>query len=158
MHELVYPALYKQYKNKNRLDLLIRAFDLNAIMTLDRLREFMNCKMYINVYDKGFTESGLRHPTNNSGSPLSQHVYGRAFDARFYSKKWNPEKLREHMKSIGCFEDGFLNRSDAEAFPFLYIRRIEWLDDMPWFHFDTWEADKYTDHIVVFPKVKAKTI
>lgn len=71
-----------------------------------------------------------------TGAPLSQHFFGRALDSRSNTGSWVPEELREYMKKIGCFKPGFLDRTDAEAAPFLLITRIEWIDNMGWFHMD----------------------
>ena len=148
--EYIYPDLFFKYQSYGRLHLLPFAMDPDILKTADRLREFMRCPIYINMYSKGVVNSGLRPPINSVGSMTSQHVGGRALDLKFYSAKWNPEKLREYMKSIGCFEDDFDTRDDEEAFPFQLIKRIEWKPDMNWFHMDTFDMNDGTGAIYIF--------
>lgn len=138
--EYIYPELYHEYKAKNQLWKLNQSMDERVLITNDRIREFVNTSVTINDYRWGgiFTESGLRPFGTDTGSSLSTHKYGRASDLKFYSKQWTPEKLRNHMKDIGCFEPGFKQRTDKEAYPFVLINRIEWPTNkiMSWFHYD----------------------
>jgi len=134
LHELVYPELYKQYEEKQWA--LWKIFNPNILITADRLREFLKCKVIINNWYWGgsFRYSGLRPIDCKVGAPLSDHKFAHALDLKFESNIWNPERLREYMKSIGCFEEGFSSRIDDEAYPFILITSIEWNPGMTWFH------------------------
>lgn len=140
-HEYIYPELYEKHKKDGTIWKLPQAMDKDVLITNDNIREFVNTSVTINNYAWGgvFSESGLRHADSETGSDLSTHKYGKASDLKFNSADWTPEKLREHMKKIGCFEPGFKLRRDLEAAPFLLINRIEWAKDveMTWFHHDT---------------------
>jgi hypothetical protein len=136
LEELIYPELFTAYKN--RQNILYNALDDRILRAADAIREFIATPITINNWHTGgnFKESGLRNMATTTGAALSTHKFGRGLDLKFNSPKWNPEKLREYMKSIGCFEAGFLNRTDDEAKPFLNMTRIEWMDNMTWFHMD----------------------
>jgi len=141
VHEWVYPELYKKYLVNKKPDMkLWSVIDERVLITADRVREFVNIPVSINDWINGgnFKESGLREPSTSTGADLSQHKFGRAGDLKFNSSKWNPELLRQYMKSIGCFEPGFRYRTDAEAKPFVFIHRVEWRRTTPmsWFHYD----------------------
>jgi hypothetical protein len=145
IHEYVYPKLYKEYLAKGEVYKLYGCIDERVFITNDRIRDFINknntnYSVTVNNWYWGgaFSESGLRDPNTKTGAGVSQHKYGRASDSKFDTPEWNPEKLREYMKSIGCFEPGFKMRKDKEAYPFLLINRIEWSTNeiMSWFHFD----------------------
>jgi len=152
--ELVYPELYKQHAGGPNL---WKCFDVKLLVAIDSIREFLYPKkgdggVTINNWVVGGAakSSGLRKPDNDIGAQLSQHKFGRAADLKFNAGGWTPEKLRIHMKSIGCFEPGFLERTDPEAAPFIHIRRIEWMENMSWFHLDVYEADLKNTTIQVF--------
>jgi hypothetical protein len=106
-------------------------------MSIDLIREFIGSGVVINNWKAGgkFVESGLRPVITPTGAKFSTHKVGEAFDLKF-SGKYTPETLREYMKKIGCFQPGFLQRTDDEAKPFLYMTRIEWMKNMSWFHLD----------------------
>jgi hypothetical protein len=144
LHELVYPELYNEYNKKGLLYLLWGILDSKSLMIADKIWEYLNARSFSKVsviinnwkWGGNFRYSGLRPFDCPEGSKLSMHKYGKANDL-----KWNdlggPEALREYMKSIGCFEPGFRQRKDSEALPFVDITRIEWIDNMSWFHYDT---------------------
>lgn len=138
IHELVYPEIYRLYEYHQKIDLLWFLLNKKSTMAVDDIRNFINGSCTINdwFWDGRFKESGLRNPTSTTGADLSTHKIGSGFDLKFNVGKWNPESLREYMKEIGCFKAGFLDRTDELAKPFLNITRIEWLDDMSWFHLD----------------------
>lgn len=146
LEELVYPDIFKEYETKGKLHRLWGLLDTDMLKTCDRIRFFIDTGVKINDWKWGgvFKESGLRPSGTSTGASLSQHKYGRAGDLKFNGNGWTPEKLREYMKKIGCFEAGFRDRTDEEAKPFLLITRIEWVTypnlpdkKMSWFHFDT---------------------
>jgi hypothetical protein len=147
--ELVYPELYKDHNGNSKLWV---CFDVRLLAAIDDIRDFIGIPVAINSWASGGTakSSGLRPLSDNIGAKLSQHKFGRAADLKFNSKDWTPEKLREYMKKIGCFEPGFLDRTDDEARPFIHIRRIEWMRNMSWFHLDTYESDIKCSTIQVF--------
>lgn len=153
--ELVYPKLYLTTGNTEKLWV---CFDVRLLVAIDAIKEFLtrvsgvNCPVVINNWKTGgtFRDSGLRDMDNKAvGAGLSQHKFGRAADLKFNCGIWNPSKLREFMKSEGCFEPGFLSRTDADAAPFQHIRRIEWIDNMGWFHLDVYNSDLTQDTIKI---------
>jgi len=140
IHELVYPELYELAVKSRKVGLLWQFMDQELLIAIDRIREFINTSTTINDYAWGgrFKESGLRNHFTKTGATMSAHKSGKACDLKFSGNGWTPERLREYMKKIGCFEPGFKNRKDEEAKPFVLINRIEWMihKEMTWFHVD----------------------
>lgn len=136
IEELVYPELFNRYKNRPKY--LWAALDNRILYSADLIRKFLGIPVTINnwLFGGNFTESGLRRMDTTTGALLSQHKFGRALDLKFNKNGWTPETLRLYMQDIGCFDAGFLDRTDEIAQPFLYITRIEWMDNMNWFHMD----------------------
>ena len=133
LHELVYPTLYKKYKSNPNY--IWKIFNPSALITIDRIREFLDCPVVINNYKfKGnLRYCGLRPANCQVGSYLSDHKFGEAFDLHFLNnnskhKVKTPEMLRLYMEDIGCFEKGFKLRTDNIAFPFILINSIEWIE------------------------------
>jgi len=154
INELVPYDYYEKYKDQEWK--LWMMFDDRALITIDLIREFIDIPIIINsqnYHGSKFDLSGVRPENANTGAMFSQHKFGRAFDLKFYSDKWTPEKLRLYMKEIGCFNEGFrnnfnysfldlkdynkkdrlidyisnkLNIQTIEFIPFMFITRIEW--------------------------------
>lgn len=150
IHEFIYPSLFERYAKSGTQNRLWRCLDPDMVESCNRIRDFVGSPVTVNTANTGgrFSLSGLRPFNTTVGAKLSQHKFGRAADCKF-SGKYSPVGLRRYMRSIGCFEDGFLQRTDAEAFPFLLIRRIEWIPNMSWFHLDTFGGHNAKRIIVV---------
>lgn len=146
--ELVSQSLYEKtaLKGRKAVDKLWYLFDTELLITIDRIRVFLDAGVTINnwKWDGRFTESGYRECTSNVGSSSSQHRRGAAVDLKF-SGRLTPEKLREYMLEIGAFQSGFRDRTDIEAYPFVLIKQVEWIGstwnsdsgEMRWFHMAT---------------------
>ena len=140
LEELVGPEVFKSAKGNINL---WKCFDVRLLVSIDLLRDFLKTPVKINDWTTGgnFKESGLRSVDTSTGAEFSSHKFGRAADLKF-GGDWSPQRLRTYMKMIGCFEDGFLKRTDEEVKPFLNIRRIEWLSDtQSWLHIDCFEEE-----------------
>ncbi len=165
--ELVSHDTHNRAEEANALHKLWYLFDTNLLLSIDRLREFLNCSVSINTWAWGgdFNESGFRDFDSNISSIYSQHRRGNAADLKFKSDKWTPEKLREHMLSIGAFEEDFCLRTDAEAYPFVLLRQIEWIGksysslegEMSWFHAAT-NPDIFADKADFTPSNRISVI
>jgi hypothetical protein len=145
--ELIYPELYEKYRKLGMENLLWRCLDMDVVESANRIREFVNSPITVNNGSR-FTLSGLRPFNTRVGAKLSQHKFGRALDLKFRGN-YTPESLRRYMRDIGCFEPGFLKRTDHEAYPFLLIKRIEWIPHMGWFHMDTYGKPNQSKIIIV---------
>lgn len=151
LHELVYPEIYEQYHRTNRLHLVWGILDRYALWTIDQLRKRYGSCTINNWYqktDKGFTirkgsgvfiESGLRKDDTTTGSSLSQHKFGRAFDLKFRNIA-APDIVKE-MDNMGLFKSGsWRSDPDPKFDPFRYLTTIERsLNGVPcsWLHVDT---------------------
>ncbi len=146
--ELVYPEIYNQYKNNQRL--LWLAFDDRLLMTLDLLREKYG-SITINNWNAGGPrkESALRNMSTTTGAALSQHKFGRAADLIF--SKITAEQVRQEMKKEGCFEKGYFDTEVAKTSPFRMIHAVEWLEKgkpISWFHFDIRNDSVHVDRCI----------
>lgn len=151
LYELVYPEIYDQYAKQNRLHLVWGVLDRAALWTIDQLRKkYGPCSIntWYQKTDKGYTirkgsgvfsESGLRPDGTNTGSVLSQHKFGRAFDLKFRNIA-APDVVKD-MDSMGLFRSGgWRSDPDPKFHPFRYLTTIERsLGGVPcsWLHIDT---------------------
>jgi len=151
LYELVYPEVYDQYAKMNKLHLVWGVLDRYALWTIDQLRKIYGPCTINNWYqktDKGYTirkgsgvfsESGLRRADTDTGSVLSQHKFGRAFDLKFRDIP-APEVVKE-MDKLGLFRSGsWRSDPDTKYDAFRYLTTIERsLNGVPcsWLHIDT---------------------
>ncbi|XPV77954.1 MAG: hypothetical protein ACNI27_08545 [Desulfovibrio sp.] len=129
IEELVPPEMFEAFKyNPVKLWML---FDRFALITLDLLRErYGTCTVNNWLWDGNYKYSGWRPFDCKDGAKLSQHKWGRGFDAKF--KYITPQEIWQDM----------IKNPNDEAFR--HIRRIEAFPKMTWFHFDTgnvWRPD-----------------
>ena len=119
--------------NEKRGRQLWLLFDDRALITLDRLRRRYDRKMTINtwIWDEvnPFNFRGFRPPDCEIGAKLSQHRFGRAFDANV--EDMPAHEIRADIKK---------NKGDSA---FEFITGIE--EGINWLHFDVrnWEKEKY---------------
>lgn len=123
--ELVYPELYYDYKNADRLDLLWLVFDERVLKIADTLRDTYG-PIFVNNwnYDGSLKYCGKRPENCEVGAELSQHKFGRALDLHF--TKVDAAKVRKDIMEnkvslpypISCLEFG-----------------------ISWFHFDVRNND-----------------
>ena len=119
--------------NEYRRGQLWLLFDDRALITLDRLRRRYDRRMTINswIWDEvnPFNYRGFRPPDCKVGSKLSQHRFGRAFDADI-----------EGMPAHEVHADIKQNRDDPA---FEFIAGVE--EGINWVHFDVrnWDKEKY---------------
>lgn len=98
----------------------IELLDVNALITLDQLREKFGAITVNNwVWGGNRQWSGLRTEQSPHGTQYSQHRFGRAFDCIF--KNVTSEEVRQYVLA------------NPDEFP--HITFIEL--DVSWFHFDT---------------------
>lgn len=117
IHELV-PRRIFEARGEKAWQLL----DVNALITLDRLREKYGPITVNNYYWGGEREwSGLRTPNSPFYSLTSQHTYGRAFDCLF--AETTADKVRTDL---------LINPNGLVA---EFINTIEM--GTSWLHFDT---------------------
>ena len=127
MHELLPPDLYRAYNKRG-----IFFFDINALVTLDALRDrYGYCTVNNWFWGGDFKWSGFRPWDCPEGARLSQHKFGRAFDCKF--RNVTADEVREDMRKADCF-----NPDSKRPFPYEFqlIRRVENYENMNWFHFD----------------------
>lgn len=93
IQEFVPEKIYKQYGSMSVMFLDKRIVDL-----AQKIRDMLGCPIYINTWMDGgiLQERGYRLPTTGTGSELSQHKRGAAFD--FHSDKKNTLELMEFVK------------------------------------------------------------
>ena len=128
VHELLPPAAYQAHGKRGLL-----FFDINALITLDMLRDRYGPITINNWYWGGNRKySGWRPWDCPIGAILSQHKFGRAFDCLF--RDVTADDVREDMRKSKCFE---ANNTEPIPYVFHRMRRIENFEGMGWFHFDT---------------------
>ena len=146
IQELVPPDVYEDAKKNGVLWKLWYLFDTRTLITLDRIREFVDTGITINNWKWGgdFTDSGYRAPNSTVGSKYSSHRRCGAFDLKFDSAEWTPEKLRKYMLEAGAFQPGFknddVNHPGTLRHTFEFVCSIEWIGgnkEMSWFHLAT---------------------
>lgn len=120
IQEFVSPEVFNRWGARS-----IMFVDERVLITADALREVLG-PMIVNTWHspkmvKAYgmrTESGLRDMDTKTGSPWSQHKFGRAADALF--ARHSADDVRKYV---------IANIAD-----FPHIGCIE--DDVSWFHFD----------------------
>ena len=92
-HELVPPDMLAFWGDKS-----FRLFDDHILRMLDNFRKQFGQPIWINRYNAGYTESGLRSLHTKTGASKSVHKKGRAFDL----KTNNMPNLRKFIKERGA--------------------------------------------------------
>lgn len=135
----LYEVLPKEFYNSNIKiyhDTLWYMFDSKVLYTLQRLRKKYG-SIIINNWKWGGSLQlcGWRPFDTITGSYLSQHKFGRAFDCHF--KNTTAEEVREDLK-----------KNYTTDSTYQYITCIE--ENISWFHFDTraWYDGK---PLIVYP-------
>jgi hypothetical protein len=100
LEELVPQDLFELYKNKQ--DYLWWVFDQRATWTLDKIRMRYG-KAVVNTWLWGGSSHhrGLRCYGSEVGAPLSQHIFGRAFDVTVIGKESSEKVVCRSMERWG---------------------------------------------------------
>lgn len=116
--ELVPPEIYSTYGDTNSYWFI----DSRVLWTLDAMREYFGAPITVNnwLWGGNLTMRGFRPFDSQTGSPLSQHRFGRAVD--FDVKGFSADKVRRTIRE-----------SPSET-AFSYITAIE--EDVSWCHVD----------------------
>ena len=114
------------------MDKLWTLFDMNALKSIDALRERYGPAI-INTHHLGgvLKYRGWRPFDCPRGAKFSQHKRGAAFDLTFLNI--SAKKVRQDIKSM--------SRGDRTVNGLFWIRRIE--NNVSWLHIDTGHSDSY---------------
>ena len=132
IQELVPPAMYEQFAKAGNTSRLWVAFDDRILRALDGLRRRFG-PLVVNSWATGgpYTESGLREVGTTTGSPMSQHKFGRGID--FRSRSVTPDEIHADLVASGGLKAGFRFQGNDG---WHLVHRVEYYPGITWTHID----------------------